>query len=323
MNDPILISVFVGMGVLLLVGGATLVLSKSLGSVAEERLEGMSKGARPKAADPNSGLLLRPTAIDIGSPGFWSKIVPNVENLNRLYEQADVNISFNRFMIVVGSLAVFGGVLAYFLAPHPLLAPVGAAMLGGLPFLWLIHRKKKRIRKFLDAMPEAVELISRALRAGHGLASGMRLVAEEMKGPIAHEFGRVFEEQNLGIPIEMSLRGLCDRIPVMDVRFFVIAVIIQRATGGDLAEVLDKIGRLIRQRFELFGHVKALTAEGRLSGVVLLALPPGLLAFLSVSNYPYVSPLFNTPLGNKMLIATAVMQVLGALMIKKIISIKV
>jgi tight adherence protein B len=323
MNDPTLISVFVGMGVLILVGGAFLVLTKPLGSVAEERLEGMSRGVRPKAADPNSGLLLRPTAIDLGTPNFWSKIVPNVENVNRLYEQADVNIPFNRFMIAVGGLAALGTVVAFFLIPYPFLAPLGGALLGGLPFLWLVQRKKKRIRKFLDAMPEAVELISRALRAGHGLASGMRLVAEEMKGPIADEFGRVFEEQNLGIPIEMSLRGLCDRIPAMDVRFFVIAVIIQRATGGDLAEVLDKIGRLIRQRFELYGHVKALTAEGRLSGVVLLALPPGLLAFLSVSNYPYVSPLFNSPLGNKMLIITAFAQVLGAVMIKKIISIKV
>ena len=106
-------------------------------------------------------------------------------------------------------------------------------------------------------MPEAVELISRALRAGHGLASGLHLVAEEMKGPVADEFNRVFEEQNLGIPIELALRNMADRIPVMDVRFFVIAVVIQRSTGGDLAEVLDKIGRLIRQRFELHGHVKA------------------------------------------------------------------
>ena len=141
--------------------------------------------------------------------------------------------------------------MAAVLGPHPLLAPVGAAVLGGMPFLWLVHRKNKRRRKFLDAMPEAVELISRALRAGHGLASGLKLVAEEMKGPIADEFGRVFEEQNLGIPIEMSLRGMAERIPAMDVRFFVIAVIIQRSTGGDLAEVLDKIGKLIRQRFEL------------------------------------------------------------------------
>jgi tight adherence protein B len=144
-----------------------------------------------------------------------------------------------------------------------------------------------------------------------------------MKGPIAFEFGRVFEEQNLGIPIEVSLRGLADRVPVMDVRFFVIAVIIQRATGGDLAEVLDKIGKLIRQRFELYGHVKALTAEGRLSGIVLLALPPGLLGFLSISNYSYVSPLFNTVNGNRLLIVTAVLQLLGAWMIKKIVSIKV
>ena len=196
-------------------------------------------------------------------------------------------------------------------------------MLGVTPFLWLLHRRKRRVKQFLDAMPEAVELIGRGLRAGHSLASGMHLVAEEMEGPIADEFGRIFEEQNLGIPMEVALRGMSERIPTLDVKFFVIAVIIQRSTGGDLAEVLDKIGRLIRQRFELFGHVKALTAEGRLSGVVLLALPPGLLGFLSVSNYGYVSPLFTTPVGTKMLIATAFFQLLGAWMIKKIVAIKV
>ena len=122
---------------------------------------------------------------------------------------------------------------------------------------------------------------------------------------------------------EMRQRGMAERVPSMDVRFFVIAVVIQRATGGDLAEVLDKIGRLIRQRFELAGHVKALTAEGRLSGVVLLALPPALLAFLCVSNYPYVEVLFTTPTGSKMLAITAVLQLVGALSIKKIVAIKV
>jgi len=172
-------------------------------------------------------------------------------------------------------------------------------------------------------MPEAVELIARALRAGHGLASGLHVVAEAMHGPIADEFNRVFEEQNLGIPIELSLRNMADRIPVMDVRFFAIAVIIQQATGGDLAEVLDKIGRLIRQRYELLGHVKALTAEGRLSGIVLLALPPGLLAFLSYSNYGYIRPLFTTSVGTKMLVTTGVLQLLGAWMIHKIVAIKV
>lgn len=322
MDDANVIPILVGLGVIVLMGGAGYVLSKSLGSVAEQRLDGLSGPVRVKL-DPASGMLMRPSAIELGSTSFWSRIVPNVDNLNKLYEQADINLPFNRFMGIVGVLAVVGGVVPVVFGPHPLCAPLGAAVLGGMPFLWLVHRKRKRVKLFLDAMPEAVELIGRALRAGHGLASGLRLVSEEMKGPIADEFGRVFEEQNLGIPIEISLRGMAERIPAMDVRFFVIAVIIQRSTGGDLAEVLDKIGKLIRQRFELYGHVKGLTAEGRLSGVVLLALPPGLLGFLSVSNYGYVAPLFNTPMGNKMLMITAALQLLGAWMIKKIVQIKV
>jgi tight adherence protein B len=151
----------------------------------------------------------------------------------------------------------------------------------------------------------------------------MNLVAEEMKGPVAQEFARVFYEQNLGVPIEASLRGMAERVPSMDIRFFVTAVIIQRGTGGDLAEVLEKIGKLIRQRYELFGHVRALTAEGRLSGIVLLALPPALLAFLTFSNYNYVSPMYTTPAGTKILAVTAALQVVGALCIKKIVAIKV
>jgi tight adherence protein B len=172
-----------------------------------------------------------------------------------------------------------GIVVAVFFQLPFYLVPLGSGFLAALPFLWLLKRKHKRIKKFVDGMPEAVELIGRALRAGHGLASGLHLVSEEMQGPIAHEFNRVFEEQNLGIPIELSLRNMADRIPVMDVRFFVIAIVIQRATGGDLAEVLDKIGRLIRQRYELLGHVKALTAEGRLSGIVLFGPAAGAACF--------------------------------------------
>jgi tight adherence protein B len=195
--------------------------------------------------------------------------------------------------------------------------------MGIAPFFWLAKRRRKRVQQFVAAMPEAVELMSRALRAGHGLASGMNLVAEEMKGPVAQEFARVFYEQNLGVPIEASLRGMAERVPSMDIRFFVTAVIIQRGTGGDLAEVLEKIGKLIRQRYELFGHVRALTAEGRLSGIVLLALPPALLAFLTFSNYNYVSPMYTTPAGTKILAVTAALQVVGALCIKKIVAIKV
>jgi tight adherence protein B len=322
MDETLLIPIFAGVAVLMLIGGIGFVMTKSNASLAEQRLEDLTGKARAKN-DPSTGILLRPAAIDLGKEGFWARILPNPETLNRLYEQANVNMPFKRFMGLVIVLAMTGLVLGAVLGIPWILVPLGGVLLGLLPFLWLMRRRKKRVRKFLDAMPEAVELIGRALRAGHGLASGLHLVAEEMKGPIADEFGRVFEEQNLGIPLELALRSMADRIPAMDVRFFVIAVVIQRATGGDLAEVLDKIGRLIRQRFELQGHVRALTAEGRLSGVVLLALPPGLLAFLSFSNYSYISVLFTTPVGNKMLLITAGLQLVGAWMIKKIVAIKV
>jgi tight adherence protein B len=325
MQDETFLSMLVGLGVIVLVGGVGLLMSGSFSKIAEERLAGMigGRGKKRTKEELASGILLRPTAINLGTGSFWAKMLPNPENLNLLYEQADVNLNFNSFMALVGGLSVTGVLVALFFSLPIYMVPLAGLLLGGLPFFWLIKRKQKRIKKFVEAMPEAVELIGRALRAGHGLASGLHLVAEEMRGPIADEFNRVFEEQNLGIPIELSLRNMADRIPVMDVRFFVIAIIIQRATGGDLAEVLDKIGRLIRQRYELLGHVRALTAEGRLSGVVLLALPPGLLAFLSFSNYDYVSPLFTTSIGTKMLAITAALQLLGAWMINKIVSIKV
>jgi tight adherence protein B len=325
MSNATTISMLIGIGVVVLIGGLGLVMSRSSDPRAEERLAGLTGQRKRKGKKPDlaSGILARPAAIDLGRPSFWTRMIPNAENLNLLYEQADVNISFNRFLTVVGGLAAAGLVVGVVFRLPIYVIPLGSAFLAVMPFAWLVMRKRRRISLFVTAMPEAVELISRALRAGHGLASGLRLVAEEMKGPIADEFNRVFEEQNLGIPIELALRNMADRIPVMDVRFFVIAVIIQRATGGDLAEVLDKIGRLIRQRFELFGHVKALTAEGRLSGVVLLAMPPALLGFLATVNYSYVSVLFTTKLGVKMLTITAVLQVVGAWAIKQIVSIKV
>lgn len=323
MDDSMFLSMVIGIGVIVLAGVVGLVMSGSFVKLAEQRLEGLTGGRGKRTKEQlASGILLRPSAINLGG-SLWAKLVPNPENLNLLYEQADVNLTFNSFMALVIGLAAVGLVVGLVFQLPFYALPLGAGFLAALPFLWLLKRKQKRIKKFVAAMPEAVELIGRALRAGHGLASGLHLVAEEMRGPIADEFNRVFEEQNLGIPIELSLRNMADRIPVMDVRFFVIAIIIQRATGGDLAEVLDKIGRLIRQRYELLGHVKALTAEGRLSGIVLLALPPCLLAFLSFSNYGYISPLFTTSLGTKMLVATGVLQLLGAWTINKIVAIKV
>ena len=149
------------------------------------------------------------------------------------------------------------------------------------------------------------------------------MVSGEIPEPLGIEFGRVYEEQNLGIGLEESLRSMCDRVPSLDLRFFSTAVILQRTTGGDLAEILEKISSLIRERFKIHGAIQALTGEGRLSGAVLLAMPPVLMVVMMFLNYDYVMLLFNTEIGNKMLMVAGLMQVVGAVVIKKIINIKV
>ena len=324
-SNPMTMPILVGVGVLIVGVVIAVLMSKTSGEAAADRLDQMTSGRAPSEG-PSTDSLLKAMPIDPDRPSVWTSILPKFEDIRKLYEQADVNLPFDKFMMIVVGLSVVGAGLAVATRLPYIMIPFASAALGMAPFFWLLKRKKKRMQTFVAAMPEgrrADEPRSSRGAAGHGLASGMNLVAEEMTGPIAQEFARVFYEQNLGVPVELSLRGMADRVPSMDVRFFVTAIVIQRGTGGDLAEVLEKIGKLIRQRYELFGHVRALTAEGRLSGIVLLALPPALLAFLTASNYNYVAPLYNTPAGTKILAVTAALQVVGALCIKKIVAIKV
>lgn len=321
--DPELLPILIGVGVLAVVGALGLVMMKSSGSVAEQRLDEMSGRRRKGKAEAPVGALMRPPAVDLGKSQKWAEQFFSVEALNRLYEQADVGLKFPHFLAVCVGLVLTGAGLAAAFRLPILLLPVCGLVLGTFPFFWLLMRRKNRIKKFTSQMPDAMELVARALRAGHGLASGLKVVSDEMPAPISHEFGRIFEEQNLGIPLEDAMRGLAERVPSMDVRFFVTAVVIQRATGGDLAEILDKIGRLIRERFQILGQVQALTGEGRVSGAVLLAMPPALLAFCYSMNPDYISLLFTTEVGKKMLVVTAILQLIGAIAIKKIITIKV
>ena len=206
---------------------------------------------------------------------------------------------------------------------NPYVAPVAGAIGLAAPFIWLYFKKTSRMKKFAGQLPEAMELVARALRAGHSLAAGMHVVAEEMPQPIAKEFGRVYEEQNLGIQLEEALKNMCDRVPNLDLRFFTTSVAIQRQTGGDLAEILDRIGYVIRERYKILGQVKALTAEGRLSGIVLIALPIGLFMLMLWMKPDYISMLWTDPMGVKMSIGAIVLMLIGSYSIKKIIDIKV
>jgi tight adherence protein B len=240
-------------------------------------------------------------------------------------EQAAVPYTANQIILGVAGLGILG-----FLAPQLLRFPYALAMsvtfailLGSIPLLYVWWMRRGRLKKFEGQLGEALELVARALRAGHSLASGMNVVQTEMPTPISKEFGRVFEEQNLGIPIEQALRNLSDRIPNLDLKFFVTAVCIQRQTGGDLAEILDKIGYIIRERFKIMGMVQALTGEGRLSGVVLIAMPFALLILMMQISPGYVDDLWVHPMGRQMSLGAIISMIVGAWWINKIVNIKI
>ena len=309
-------------GVSALIASIGLMLTGSKESDVEDRLAmltGSSSGKQGKDAILKGSVLAQPL-----EPGkeLWTRLA-QWGNLNLLVEQADASITPAQFFGISGAMAILGMFVPVFAGLHPsIVLPMGL-VLAALPLGWLLFRRRLRLKQFAKQMPDALELISRALRAGHSLASGFNLVSQEMKAPISKEFNRVFEEQNLGVPLEVALDNMTDRIPNLDLRFFATAVILQRQTGGDLAEILDKIGYLVRERFKIWGQVQALTGEGRLSGIVLLALPPVLFLAVYRLNPDYVMPLFTDPMGRQMLAGGIIMQLLGAIVIKKIINIKV
>jgi tight adherence protein B len=322
MTSPILISVAVFIAVTTLIVAIATVFRERSDLKTEDRLaQFTTQSYNPSAKEAKKTSLLD-TRFDAG-PSLFSKLLIRVSKLRLLFEQADTSLTPSMFFVTSVALAAAGWGLGWVSGSPMAFWPLGAIIMGLLPLVWLMLRRRKRFRMFAQQLPDALELISRALRAGHSLASGFNLVRDEMSDPIGREFGRVFEENNLGVSIDDSLRSLTDRIPNLDLKFFSTAVVLQRQTGGDLSEILDKISHLIRERFKIWGQIQALTGEGRLSGVVLLALPPVLFLAVYRLNHDYIMMLFTDDMGKKMLAGAAVLQVLGALVIRKIVDIKV
>ncbi len=256
-------------------------------------------------------------------PGQIEAVISRFLNLSLFIEQSGVSITVSQFVGASVGLGIGLGFIYMASSPIKSIAPVVFLFGAVLPLGYVWFKRRRRMKKFAAQLPEALDLICQALRAGQSLPAGIQLVGQQMDDPIGPEFHRAFEQQNLGCALEDSLKLMLDRIPNLDLQFFVTSVILQRQTGGDLAEILDKIGRLIRERFQIWGQIQSLTGEGRLSGIVLLALPPALFLVMLRLNYDYIMMLFEDPLGHKMLAFGIVMQILGAISIKKIISIKV
>lgn len=316
----ILITVFVGVATL--VGAVAMLFRGEANPELESRLEVLTGKGKAEAGkrENQNGILHRD--LDEGG-GALEDYIAQYFNLRLYLDQAALEVSTANF-IMISAIMAAGGVVVPFLLGLPFyVGPVLAAILGMMPLGYVWYTRKKRLDKFGKQLPDALELIARALRAGHSLGAGFHLVSEEMMEPIGSEFRKVFESQNLGVPLEDALIDMTERVPNLDLKFFGTAVILQRQTGGDLAEILDKIGRLVRQRMDLYGQIQALTGEGRISGIVLLGLPPALFIVMWRLNPEYVMTLFTDPLGNKMLAGAIVMQLIGAWVINKIIDIKV
>ncbi|MEO6223251.1 MAG: type II secretion system F family protein [Vicinamibacterales bacterium] len=239
-------------------------------------------------------------------------------NLRNLVHMSGVTVTPGQFVLGSACLALMTYFLVIMWVPQPALALTAGLLMGGLPYVALRFLRARRLNKFEEQFPEAVDLISRTLRAGHALATGLRMVADEIPEPIATEFKLLHDQQNYGLPLSDGLRAFAKRVPLIDARFFVTAVLTQREAGGNLAEVLDNLSAVIRERFKIKRQLRVISAHGRLTGAVLGALPPTLGIFLMIRTPENFRILFEDPAGIRMLIVAVMLQLLGAFMIYRI-----
>jgi tight adherence protein B len=257
---------------------------------------------------------------------WLNRMMLRLEPASRLRKLiADAGLTWSVGRLVAGTLVAAALVLwlGHFFTPNRIIVILLAAAVVLAPYFFLLFKKSRRLAKFAGQLPDAMDLISRALRAGHSLTAAMELVAQEIAAPLGPEFRRVFDEQNLGLPQREALLNMTQRIAVPDLRFLVAAILIQRESGGNLVEVLDKTATVLRDRMKLQRQIRVFTAQGRLTGWILGLLPVIMFFLLSAANPQYMSNLVTDPMGQKLMMAGGVLMVLGGLVIRKIIRIKV
>lgn len=318
----VLFMFLLGAGVVL---GAYYAFTTLPGALAQQRLDQrIEEISRPKDDDEKSVDLLK--SREEGPLPAIERMLGGTTRgtqLGRWIEQSGVKISISSL-----ALYAFGGAFVCGLITATVMRMTIGWFIGGaigfaIPFFVLNLKRKRRLRTFEEAFPEALDLISRALKAGHAFATGLKMVADEMAEPVGPEFRKTFDEQNFGLPLKDALNNLTERIPHLDVRFFATAVLIQRETGGNLAEILENLAHVVRERFKILRQVRVYTAHGRLTGYVLLALPVFLVIALSFINPEHMQLLFRERIGHMLLGATVVMQTIGYFWIRQVVKIEV
>jgi tight adherence protein B len=247
------------------------------------------------------------------------------DRLQRLLEQAGLRWKVARLVHSCLGLFLAGFWLSWGLLPsrYQMAAFLVGAAAATLPLLYVASKRRARLRKFEEQFPDSLEFMARSMRAGHAFSVSLEMLHREFQEPLAGEFRRVFEEHNLGMPLDIALQKLGQRVPSLDVHFFVSAVLLQKRTGGNLAEILDKLAYVIRERFKLRGKIRAISAHGRMTGVALTLIPIGVAAMMFIVNPDYVTFFIREDVGNLMIAAAIALQVVGYIIIRKIVNIEI
>jgi len=293
------------------------------GNIIKGRLEAIQKGgaSNKPALDLN---LIRdelfssiPTLHRLLQRWTWPT------RLRELGAQAGMEVRPGKLLLLGTLLGVAAFQAIDYLYGQLLLSMAVALLAASSPLGYIFFKRSRRLHAFEKGFPEVIELLSRSVRAGHSFTTGLEMVATDLPEPVSGEFRIAFDEQRFGLPLRDALLNLCARVPLLDLRLFVIALLVQKETGGNLAEILDNLAHVIRERVRIAGEVRVRTAQGRLTALILIVLPLAMLGLLWVVNPDYISLLFNDPWGVYMLSAAAALQVIGAFLLWKIVKIRV
>ena len=283
----------------------------------------LSRSLDEASDESDNSLLKKQVLSDVPFLNDMLAALPWFGGLQQTISQANMKYTLGFFILLSMTFGLIGYLAGYvFLKMIWQAIPMGIVCMS-LPYLHLLMKKKERMAKFEKQLPEALDLIARALKAGHAFTSGMKLVAEEFKDPIGPEFDETLDEINFGLSVDDALKNLIKRVECVDLKFFVVSVILQRETGGNLSEILENLAHLIRERFKFRGKVRVLSAEGRLSAGILVAIPFLLFAGILVINPGYMAALIQDPIGQTTTMISIIMMVIGIFFIRRIIDIDV
>ena len=290
----------------------------------KSRLLGTSKQKKSKATTQSASLIQADEKNVLLATKFLRRFQLQ-SKLQEMIDQAGMKWTTRRLVNTCFLAVVAGWVLAWMLLPGQFrrFSYVPALLMGSLPILYVMRKRRIRMRRFEEIFPDSLEFVARSMRAGHAFSVSLEMIHREFQEPLAGEFRRTFEEHNLGLPLDVALQKLAKRVPSLDVHFFVSAVLLQKRTGGNLAEILDKLAYVIRERFKLRGRIRAISAHGRMTGTALTCIPIGVAVIMFYANPDYVKFFFLDDVGNIMLGCAVVLQIIGYAIMKQITKIEV